>query len=161
MRITFHVEIDKRAQLACAPQDRSQPRRQMGDGIGWIGRIHLRIKRGDFDGEIYNGKQFRAVAERIGPAAGFAREMLEQFGAAYGVCSGLLFANYGLAQKIDGEPDVLLPPFAQRFHDVARIFSGDELARHTGDIAPQNQTAKPRNDTRETHAGVNHGREAA
>jgi len=53
-----------------------------------------------------------------------------------------------------------LPPLAQRFHDVVRIFSGDELAGHAGDIAPQNHTAKPRNNAREAHAGVNHGREA-
>ena len=48
-RVTFHVDIDKRAELACASKKRTQLGPEMGNSIGWIGRIDLRIKRGDFD----------------------------------------------------------------------------------------------------------------
>ena len=77
MRITFHVEVDKRAQLARAAQNRPQLRREMGNGVGRIGRIHLRIERGNFYREIYNWKKLGVCSERIGPAACVAREMFE------------------------------------------------------------------------------------
>src|SRR5881409_3380057 len=48
-RVAFHVEIDKRAELACASKKRTQLGSEMGNSIRRSGRIHLRIKRGDFD----------------------------------------------------------------------------------------------------------------
>src|SRR4029077_1052855 len=112
MGVTFHVEVDKRAQLARAAQDRPELRPEMRDRAGWIGRVHLRIERGNFYREIYDWKKLGVCSERIGPAACFAREMFEQFQAARGVCVGLCFTDHSFAQKIDGEPDVLLPPLA-------------------------------------------------
>ena len=54
-----------------------QLRREMRDRVRRIGRIHLRIERGDFYREIDDRKKFGAVAERIGPAARVFGETFE------------------------------------------------------------------------------------
>ena len=77
MRIAFHVEIDESAKLFGAVQDWPQLRSEMREGVGRIGRINLRIERGNFYGDIYDGEELGVLAERIGPAASFASEMLE------------------------------------------------------------------------------------
>ena len=77
VRIAFHVEIDESAKLFGAVQDWPQLRSEMREGVGRIGRIHLRIERRNFYGDIYDGEELGVLAERIGPAASFASEMLE------------------------------------------------------------------------------------
>ena len=77
VRVALHVEIDESAELFGAAQDRTQLWNKMRDGVGRIGRIHLRIERGNFYGDIYDGKQLGVFAKRIAPAASFAGEMLE------------------------------------------------------------------------------------
>jgi len=62
-RVTFHVEIDKRAELACAAgESGTQLGPEMGNSIGRSGRIHLRIQRGDFDRQIYDREKLRVYA---------------------------------------------------------------------------------------------------
>ena len=131
----------------------------MRNRVGRIGRIHLRIERGDFYGKIYDRKKFRAFAERIAPVLGVLGEMLEQLRATRGVFGRFLFADDRFAQKIDREPDALFAAFAQRFHDVVRIFSGDELAGHAGNIPAQNLSADPGRDLGHAHAGLHKRRE--
>ena len=160
VRVTLHVEIDEGADLARAPQDRAQLRGEMRDRVRRIGRIHLRIERGDFYGDIDDRKQFGAVAERIAPVFGLRGEMLEEIHATRRVFGRFLFADHGFAEKIDREPDLFFAPFAQRFHDVARIFSGDELARHAGDVPAQDLAADPGSDLGELNAGANERRVA-
>ena len=62
VRVTLHVEIHERAKLARASQNRAQLRREMRDRVGRIGRIHLRIERGNFHGEIHDRKKLRVRA---------------------------------------------------------------------------------------------------
>src|SRR6266700_2536696 len=54
----------------------------------------------------------------------------------------------------------LCAPLPQRFHYIVRIFPGDELARHSRDVPAQYPAAHPRNNARETNAGVNDRGEA-
>src|SRR5437016_12993652 len=77
VRVTFHVEIDKSAELARATQERSQLGREMGNCIRWIRRIYLRIERRNFDRQIYNWKELRIFAQRVRPAFCFPREFLQ------------------------------------------------------------------------------------
>ena len=62
VRVTLHVEVHEGAQLARAAQDRAQLRREMRDRVLRIGRIHLRIERGDFHGDIHDRKKFGTCA---------------------------------------------------------------------------------------------------
>src|ERR1700731_545809 len=149
MRVSLHIEIDERAELPRAAQNRAQLAAKMHDRISRIRRIHLRVERGDFYGEIDDWKQLLAVAEWISPAFSFAHEMLEQIHATRGIFSGFVFAHDGFAQKIDREPNALRAAFAQRFHDVARVFSSNKLARHAGNVPAQDLATDPRNDLRE------------
>ena len=50
VRVALHVEIDEGADFLRAAQDRAELRREMRDRILRVGRIHLRIERGDFYG---------------------------------------------------------------------------------------------------------------
>ena len=77
VRVTFHVEIHERAEFLRASKNWAQFRPEMRDCVGRIGRIHLRIKRGNFYGKINDRKQLGIFAKRIGPAACFAPKMLE------------------------------------------------------------------------------------
>ncbi len=119
-----------------------------------IGRIHLRIERGDFHGNIHDRKEPFILAERISPAAGLPGESVEQVETARGVFVRFLFAHDRFAQQIDGESDPFLPPLAQHFHDVIRISPGDELPRHAGDVPAQNRGGQPGKDARGTQAGI-------
>src|SRR5204863_613682 len=127
----------------------------MNDGIRRVGRIHLRIKRRHFYGKINDREQLRVFAKRICPAARFATEMLEQFQTTTGVLVRFLFAYNCLAEKIDCKPDALGAAFAEHFHDVIRIPSGDELARHAGYVPSQSLAADPGSELRQKHAGAN------
>ena len=141
MCVTFHVEVDESAKLARATENWSQLGCEMRNSVSRIGRSHLRIKRGDFDGEIYDRKQFGILSHWIGPAFCFPGEHLEKIEATRGVFGRLLFADHGLTEEIDREADALLVPFAQHLHDIARIFSGDELPGHPGHIPAQDLPA--------------------
>ena len=68
-------------------------------------------------------------------------EDFKQVKAAGGVFGCLLLAYNSFTQQIDGEADPLFVALTQRLHEVARIFSGDELPRHTRDVPAQNLTA--------------------
>jgi hypothetical protein len=57
VRVAFHIEVDKCAALPGMAQNGEQLRHEMGNGIGRIGWTNLRIERGNFDRDIYNGKQ--------------------------------------------------------------------------------------------------------
>ena len=160
VRVTFHVEVDEGTELSRPPHDRSQFRREMRDRLVRIGRIHLRIKCGDFHREIYNGEKLGIFCQRIGPVPGFARQAFQQIKTTRRIFVGLFFAENGLAQKIDSETDVLCAPLPQRFHYIVGIFPGDELARHSRDVPAQYPAAHPRNNARETNAGVNDRGEA-
>src|SRR5882724_655078 len=132
----------------------------MRNGVSWIGRIHLRIERGDFHRKIYNREKLRIFFKWIDPASRFPGEAIEQIKTARRVFVGLFFADDGLAQKIDSETDFLCATFPQRFHHIVWIFSGDELARHSGDVPAQDAPAHPRNDARETKTSINERGEA-
>ena len=118
VRVTLHVEIDERAEFARAPQDRAQFRREMRDRVLRIGRIHLRIERGDFHRNVDHREELGVLAERIGPAAGLFRESVEQIEAAGRVFVRFLFAHHRFAEEIDREADLFPAPLPQRFHHV-------------------------------------------
>src|SRR5262249_33070457 len=160
VRVALHIEIHKRAKIARATQDRSQFRRKMRDRVRRIGRIHLGIERGNLYGEIHDREQIGVFPERIRPTATFASEMLEQFQTAHGVFVRLVFANDRFAQKVDRESDALLALFAQRFHHVLGISSGDKLARHAGNVPAQKLAADEGNDPRRADTGANQRRVA-
>src|SRR5439155_24996279 len=107
VRVTFHVEIDEGAEFSATAQNRSQLRRKMRNCISGIGRTHLRIERGNFDGKIYDREKLRVPAERICPASCFAREGLQQIKTTRCVFVSLRFANDGFSQKIDSKADFL------------------------------------------------------
>ena len=132
----------------------------MNDRIRRVGRIHLRIKRRNFYGKINDREQLRVFAKRICPAARFATEMLEQFQTTTGVLVRFLFAYNCLAEKIDCKPDALGAAFAEHFHDVLRIPSGDELARHAGYVPSQELAADPRDNFCRANSGSNQRRVA-
>ena len=160
VRVTFHVEINEGAEFSGPAQNRSQFRREMRDCIGRIGRVHLRIERGNFDGKIYDREKLRVPSERIGPACCFSCESLQQIKTARRVFVGLRFADDGFSQKIDCEPDFLCATFTQHFHYVVWILSRNKLARHSGNVPAQDATAHPRSNARQTNTGMNKGREA-
>src|SRR5256714_2622887 len=160
MRVAFHIEIDEGAEFAGAAQNWSQLRREMRNGVSRIGRIYLRIERRDFHGEIYKRKKLGIFSARIGPASRFAREALQQIEATHRIFIGLFFTEDSLAQKIDSEPNLLRLPLAQRFHYILTIFSGDKLARHSGNIPSQDKRTDPWDYARHAHPGPNHWREA-
>ena len=139
VRVTFHVEVDEGAEFARAAQDGTQFAAEVRDGIGRIGRIHLRIERGDFYGNINDGKQLLALAKRISPAFGFRGEMFEQIHAARGVFGRFLFAHDRFAQKIDREPDAL-------FRAACAAFS----LRRAGFFPAMNWRAMPETFQRKT-----------
>src|SRR5882724_4452918 len=132
----------------------------MNDRICRVGRIHLRVKRRNFYGKINDREQLRIFAKRICPAAGFATEMLEQLQTTTGVLVRFLFAYDCLAEKIDRKPDALGAAFAEHFHDVLRIPSGDELARHAGYVPSQELAADPRDNFCRANSGSNQWRVA-
>ena len=132
----------------------------MRNGIRWIGRIHLRIERGDFHRKIYNRKKPRIFFEWIGPASRFPGEAIKQIKTALSILVGFLFAHDGFAQKIDRETDFSRAALAQRFHYIFAIFSGDKLPRHSGNVASQDECADPRHDARDADTGPNDRREA-
>ncbi len=160
VRVTLHVEIHERADLARAPQDRAQLRGEVGDRVLRVGRIHLRIERGDFDRNVHDREQLGILSERIGPAAGLFRQPIEQREAARGIFVRFLFAHDRFAEEIDGEPDPLLPPLPQHFHDVVRISSGDELPRHAGNVPAQNRGGEPGEDPGGAQTGLEERHEA-
>ncbi len=86
--------------------------------------------------------------------------MFEQFQAARRVLVCLLLAYDGFAQKIDSEPDLLFVPLAQRLHHIVGIFSGDELARHAGNIPAEELATDPRHNFRGADTGSDERREA-
>src|SRR5437764_5492315 len=130
----------------------------MNDRIRRVGWIHLRIKRRNFYGKINEREQLRVFAKWICPAARFATEMLEQFQTTTGVLVRFLFAYDCLAEKIDRKPDALGTPFAEHFHDVLRIPSGDELARHAGYVPSQELAADPPDNPRPARERANQWR---
>src|SRR6266478_26305 len=132
----------------------------MRNGVSRIGRIDLRIERGDFHREIYDGKKLRIFSERVGPTLGFSDEALQQIEATRRIFIGLFFTEDSLAQKIDSEPDFLCVPLAQRFHHICAIFSGDKLPRHSGNVASQDECADPRHEACDAHTALNRWREA-
>src|SRR4029450_1662533 len=154
VRIAFHVEIDESAQLSRAAQKRPQLRREMGDCIRRIFRTDLRIKRRNFDRNIYNRKKLGVFAQRIGPVSCFTRETLQQIEVTRRILVGLRFANHSFSQKVDREANFLSAALSQYLQDIVRISSGDELTRHFGDVPPQDGPAKPWNDARQTNAGA-------
>src|SRR5438046_6045863 len=77
----------------------------MRNGIRWIGRIHLRIERGDFHRKIYNRKKPRIFFGWMGPAPRFPGEAIKQIKTALSILVSFLFAHDGFPQKIDGETD--------------------------------------------------------
>ena len=158
MRVAFHIEINEGAEFAGATQNCPQLRREMRNGVSRIGRIHLRIERGDFHGEIYDRKKLGIFSERIGPASRFSRKALQQIETSRRIFISLFFTEDGLAQKIDGEPNFLRSPLAQRFHYIFAIFSADKLARHSGNVLSQDKRTDPWDDARDAHPGLNHRR---
>ena len=141
--ITLHVEINEGADFARPAQDRAQLRREMRYRIFGIGRIHLRIERGNFHRHVHDREELDVLAERIGPAAGPFRQSIEQIETARGVFVRFLFAHHCFAEQIDREPDPFLAPFAQHLHHVIRVAAGDELARHAGDVPAQDRRGEP------------------
>src|SRR2546430_15530939 len=132
----------------------------MRNGIRWIGRIHLRIERGDFHRKIYNRKKPRILFEWIGPTSRFPGEAIKQIKTALSILVGFLFAHDGFAQKIDRETDFSRAALAQRFHYIYAIFSGDKFSRHSGNVPSQEECADPRPDAREAATGRHDRREA-
>src|SRR5438046_4781775 len=132
----------------------------MRNGIRWIGRIHLRIERGDFHRKIYNRKKLQNFFDRIGPTSRFPGEAIKQIKTALSILVSFLFAHDGFAQKIDGETDFSRAALAQRFHYIFAIFSGDKLSRHSGNVASQDECADPRHDPRDSDTAPNDRREA-
>src|SRR6266568_8901411 len=130
----------------------------MRNGIRWIGRIHLRIERGDFHRKIYNRKKPRIFFEWIGPASRFPGEAIKQIKTALSILVSFLFAHDGFAQKIDRETDFSRAALAQRFHYIFAIFSGDKLSRHSGNVPSQDKRTDPWDDARDAHPGLNHRR---
>ena len=139
MRVTLHVEIDEGADLFRAAQDGAQLGREVSDRVLRVGRIHLRIERGDFDRKIHDREKLGVFAERIGPAAGLRARGLRAIPsqrAAYSSASCSL--TTASPSKSTVNPILLSAPLAQRFHHVVRIFPGDELPRHAGNVPAQN-----------------------
>ena len=62
VRVAFHVEIDESAELFGAAQNRAELRREMRDRVRRIGRIHLRIERGNFYRNIYDREELGVFA---------------------------------------------------------------------------------------------------
>ena len=155
MSVTFHVEIDKSTEFSRATQKRPQLGREMGNCISRIGRTHLRIECRNFDRKIYNRKKLRIFAQRIGPVFRFARQALQQIQITCRIFIRFRFADDSFSQKIDGKPNFLRAAFAQGRHYIVRIFSGDELARHSGDVPAQDTPAYPGNDAYQANAGAN------
>ena len=79
----------------------------MSDRVLRVGRIHLRIERGNFHGNVHDREELGVFAERIGPAARFARQILEQIEATRRIFVRFLFADDRFAEQIDGESDSL------------------------------------------------------
>ncbi len=44
VRVAFHVEIDKGAEVACAPEEGTKPGSEVRDGVSRVGRVHLGVK---------------------------------------------------------------------------------------------------------------------
>src|ERR1041385_2473995 len=76
-RITLHVDIDKRAYLACAPEKRREPGADMGNRIRGGSRTDLGIQGGNFDRQIYNREKLYAFSEWVCPSASFTGEFLQ------------------------------------------------------------------------------------
>jgi hypothetical protein len=85
---------------------------------------------------------------------------LQQIEAARSIFVGLGFTDDGFSQEIDSKPDFLRVTLAQRLDHIFRIFSRDELVRHSGNVPTQNTPAEPWSDPCQTNAGVNKGRKA-
>ena len=79
--------------------------------------------------------------------------MIEQFETARPVRFGLFLAHDRFPQEIDRESDLLFVAAAERFNDLLRVFSGDKLARHAGNVPPQDERADPRRNFGDAHAG--------
>src|SRR4030095_9557936 len=75
--IAFHVEIDESVQLARATQQRPKLGSKMSNRVRRIGRIKLRIERGNFDRKIYNREKLRIFAQGVAPVSCFAREAFQ------------------------------------------------------------------------------------
>src|SRR5438552_16584322 len=113
----------------------------MRNGIRWIGRIHLRIERGDFHRKIYNRKKPRIFFEWIGPVSRFPGEAIKQIKTALSILVSFLLAHDGFAQKIDGETDFSCAELAQRFHYILSIFSGELLSCTSGTVEYKGECA--------------------
>ncbi len=93
MRVALHVEIDEGAQLPGAADDRPQLRREVRDRVRRVGRVHLRVERGNFNRHIHYREKLAVAAQRIGPAARFRGQALEQRQATLAVFVGFLLAH--------------------------------------------------------------------
>jgi hypothetical protein len=81
------------------------------------------------------------------------RETLKQIQITRRVFIGLRFTDDSFSQKVDSKSNSLRATLAQRPHHIVRISAGDELARHFGNVPPQDGPADPRNHSGQTDTG--------
>src|SRR5438045_7547166 len=100
VRIALHVEVDERTQLFRASQNWAQLRAEVCDRVGWISRVHLGVKRGDFDRKVHYREQLRVAPNLIGPTSGLAREVIQKLPTPPSVFVSFLLTDNGFAEQI-------------------------------------------------------------
>src|SRR5262245_29826134 len=75
--VTLHVDVDKCAQFPGATKKRPELGANVGDRIGRCSRVDLRIKRRDFDRQIYNREKLYVSSERVRPVSRFPGQFLQ------------------------------------------------------------------------------------
>src|SRR5437764_15274119 len=118
----------------------------MTDRIGRIGRVHLRVERGNFYRNVNDRKQLGIFPHWIQPSFSVTGQHFHQLEAARSILRRLLLTYYRFAEQVDRESNSLAVSLPQRLHHVPWIFAGDELPRHSGNVPPQYLPADPRRD---------------
>ena len=121
----------------------------MRDRVFRIGRIHLRIERGDFyrDDSPPETARRSCLTDRSSPGSARDRPSSSSMQrAAYSSASFSL--TTASPSKSTVKPIRSLRRFAQRLHHVLRIAAGDELPRHAGDVPAQNRRGEPGENAR-------------
>ncbi len=135
--VALHVEVDQRADLGGAAEDRAETLLERGDGVLRIGRVDVGRERGDFDREIEAGQGALRpeVAEAGRRLLGVElRDRVEDLEVALQEHVGLGVVENGLAEEVDGGGEAELGVLPDLLEQVLAGFAGDELAGHVDDL---------------------------
>ena len=158
--VALHVEVDQRAHLGGAAEDRPQAVLEGRDGVFRVGGMDVGRERGNLDREV-EARQ-RAVRPEVAEAGrGLLRiefgDGVEDLEVALKKHVGLRVADDGFAEEVDRGGEAELEVLFDLLEQILARLAGDKLSGHVHDLGLDGRGDEGRSERGRRQAGLEGG----